>query len=105
MLATLEHANENQNDDLGYQEEQRHPANDLPCRDFRGAVEVGALPCSRSAVDDAVPLGRLVGKVEDVVANGEAEHPEAQSGEDEGHEERVIETVGSCVVDVERNER
>ena len=94
MLATLEHANENKDDDLDHQEEQRHPANDLPSRDFRGAVEVGALPCSRSAVDDAVPLGRLVGEVEDVVANGEAEHPKAQTGEDEAREERVIETVG-----------
>ena len=104
-LATLANTNRNQNDDLNHQEEIQDRVSGVTGRIHRAVVDVGALPCSRPAVDDAVPLDRLVGEVEDLVADGESEDARAERHEDEAELEGVIEMLCPEIMDVKRNQR
>ena len=48
----LHPSNGDEDEDLHRQENKRCRANGAASRNFRSAVEVGALPCPRTAVDD-----------------------------------------------------
>ena len=104
-LAPLAHTDGDQGNDLNHHEEIQGRVSGVTGRIHRAVIDVGALPCSRPAVDDAVPLDRLVGEVEDFVADGEGEDPGAERHEDEAELEGVIEMLCPKIMDVKRNQR
>ena len=104
-MAMLHPSNGDEDEDLHRQENKRCRADRAACGAFGSAVEVGALPCPRPAVHDAVPLNRPVGKVEDFVADGDAEDAKAQHHENETKQNGVVELLRPEIVDVQRKQR
>jgi len=101
----LHPSNGDEDEDLHHQENKRCRADRAARRTFGSAVEVGALPCPRTAVHDAVPLNRPVGKVEDFVADGDAEDAKAQHDENETNQNGMVELLRPEIVDVEGKQR
>ena len=98
-------SNGDEDEDLNHQENKRCRANRAARRAFGSAVEVGALPCPRPAVHDTVPLNRLVGKVEDFVAECDAEDAQAQHDKNETKQNGMVELLHPEIVDVQGKQR
>ena len=98
-------SNGDEDEDLHHQENKRCRANRAARRAFGSAVQVGALPCPRPAVHDTVPLNRLVGEVEDFVAECDAEDAKAQHDKNETEQNGMVELLRPEIVDVQGKQR
>ena len=72
---------------------------------FGSTVDVSAFPSTGTAVNHPVALDRLVGEMEHLVGDGEAENAKRKEREDEPVVDRMLQGLRSNVMDVERENR